>query len=246
MKRHSLIWTGVLLCSVLLTGCNLPSNTTLLTQQAVQRQPDPTGAQKVMAAFQQMSDVSTYQLKASIQVASGRFVRTVSFYGSVRLPNSLNMDETIGGANYMVYQDGSFAYQNSSGRWRPMQPITNLTPWTSMANLLIKDPPKVVYKLPDQTLISWYCKIYQFRTTATGALMGAPGSTAAHSIPHQALYTVWVDAHSGKLRQIEVQSTVGVPGLGTASIDATQLYFGRNGKVNLTAPSDLVTQIERP
>ncbi len=245
MKRHSLIWTGVILCSALLTGCNLPSDPSLLTQLAVQRQPDPAGAQKVMAAIQHMNDVSTYQLKANIQVASGRFVRTVDFYGSVQLPNIVYMDETIGGANYLVYQNGSFAYQNTSGKWRPMQPITDLAPWHSMANLLVTDPPKVVYKLPDQTVVSWYCKVYQFQTAATSAVIGAPG-TPAHSTPHQALYTVWVDAHSGKLRQIEVQSTVGVPGLGTASIDATQLYFGRNGKLNMVAPSDLVTQIERP
>ncbi len=246
MKRHSLIWTGVVLCTALLTGCNLPSNTTLLTQQAVQRQPDPTGAQKVMAAFQQMNDVSTYQMKASIQVASGRFVRTVNFYGAVQLPNLVSMDETIGGANYLVYQDGSFAYQNSNGKWQPMQPITDLAPWHSMENLLTKDPPKVVYKLPDQTLVSWYCKIYQFKAAATGAMLGAPGLASARSVPHQALYTIWVDARSGKLRQIEVQSTVGVPGVGTASIDATQLYFGRNGTVDMTAPSSLATQIETP
>jgi hypothetical protein len=43
-----------------------------------------------------------------------------------------------------------------------------------------------------------------------------------------------------------VQSTIGVPGLGTSSLTATLLLFGFNTKVNMNVPNDLLAQIERP
>lgn len=246
-RRRGLLWGLFAASAFTLTGCNLVSNPSLMTQSLTQRQVDPTGLQHVLTALQTMADVQTYKLKASLQVTTGRFVRTVNYYGSVALPNTISMDETIGNSNYPIYQAGSFAYYMSGATWQPMTQITDLTPWDSLAALLKKHPPKVVYALPQQVVTSWPCYVYQFKSVTTGSLL-APSTAGVgkHTIPHTALYTVWVNILGGRVRQVEVQSTVGVPALGTAAIDATELYFGVNSPMQLTAPSGLLTQLERP
>ncbi len=238
---------GAFAVAMLLSGCGLSSTNVLFSQATQSRQVDPTGLTAVKAALASMSSIETYQMKGQIQVATGRFVRTTDFYGTVQLPDVINMDETIGGTDYVLYQNGSFSYYRDGNRWVPSPPIANLKPWDSLTRLVQEDPPKVVYSLPEQTVTSWLCRVYQFKSEAKGADFTAIGNKAGlHTIAHSALYTVWIDANDGQLRQVEVQSTVGIPDLGTASIDATQLYFGYNQKMNLTVPSDLLAQVERP
>ncbi|PWI58169.1 hypothetical protein [Sulfoacidibacillus thermotolerans] len=250
MKKKRMMWLSVLASAMLLTGCNLVSDPALYNQETVQRSVTPDGLNQVSTALSSMADVKSYELKASMQAHTGRFVQTVQFYGSVKLPSEVSMDETIGGANYLIYQDGSFAYEKDGNRWSPMQPLTALTPWQSLSSLLSVSPPKVVYQLPQQTVVSWLCDVYQFKTVASGTLLGGMGATSnmnQRTVPREALYTVWVDTTDGKLRQIEVQSTVGVPGLGTTAFDAKELFFGfNNPKLKFKIPTDLLSQIERP
>lgn len=234
---------------VLLTGCSLTSTNVLLTQAVTARSVDPQGLQQVESALDQMNTVQTYDLKADIGVATGRFVRDALFYGSVELqsPVTVSMDETIGGADYVVYQSNQFAYFRNGAKWEPTTPIQDLRPWDSLRQLLATAPPKTVYQLPQQTVVSWICNVYQFTTTAAAVGPTDPQTVLpSHRIPAKALYTVWVDTTDGLVRQVQVQSTVGVPNLGTASVNATQLYFNFNQPMNLTAPSDLLSQIERP
>ena len=240
------------ICAALLSGCNLVSNPTLLRQAVVSRQVDPGGLAAVKAALASMKNVDSYELKAAINVATGRFTRTVDFYGSVRLPNTASVDMTIGGVNYVIYQTGSMAYYedgNDGNRWRVMQPVTDLLPWNSLSSLLAQAPPKVVYRLPNQVVVSWPCRVYQFETVAKPVALpnySAFAGSARYTIPHAALYTIFVDTFDGKLRQVEVQSTVGVPNLGTSSITSTQLFFGKNTRMVLPVPAALVSQIEKP
>lgn len=251
MKKW-LWWLGAVLTAGTLSGCSLTSDPALLKQAVVVRTVDPHGLASVMAALSVMKPVTSYDLKASLAVQTGRFTQQVSYYGSVRLPSTVSMDMTVGGLNYVLYQDGSLAYYmdgNDGNRWLPMQPLSNLKPWYSLRKLLRQAPPKVVYQLPSQVVVSWPCRVYQFETIAKPVSL--PGGVAAlgsprHTIPHAALYTIYVDTADGKLRQIQVQSTVGVPGLGTSSITSTELYFSKNSKLALPVPTALVSQLEKP
>jgi len=246
MKRRYL-YVGLVGLAVLLTGCNLKSDPSLLNQAVVSRTLSSSGLGAIESSLQGMADVTTYEMKGSIDVATGQFVRDVDFYGTVALPDQVSMDQTIGGANYLLYQSGDFAYYNEDGKWKPSRRVTDLKPWDSMATLLSQAPPKRVYRLPDTTVVSWMCKVYQFRTIAKPTTLDLGGTLGgARTIPHSALYTIYLDAHSGRLRQIVVQSTIGVPGLGTSSLTATLLLFGFNKKVNMNVPNDLLAQIERP
>lgn len=251
MKKW-LVWLGALGAAGMLSGCSLVSNPALLQQSVVTRTVDPTGLASVMSALSVMKPVDSYELKASVAVQTGRFTQQVNYYGSVRLPSTVSMDMTIGGANYVIYQDGSLAYYmdgNDGNRWLPMQPVGALQPWNSLLKLLRQAPPKVVYQLPQQVVVSWPCRVYQFETIAKPVSL--PGGIAAigsskQTIPHAALYTLYVDTTDGRLRQVQVQSTVGVPGLGTSSITSTELYFSKNAKLSLPVPTALVSQLEKP
>ncbi|MCI0183566.1 MAG: hypothetical protein OWR52_01185 [Acidibacillus sp.] len=250
MKKSKWRWLAVVGASVLLTGCNLVSDPSLINKATVQRTVDPNGLSDISTAISTMSDVVSYNLKATMQAHTGRYVQTVKFYGSLKLPGTISMDESIGGGSYQIYQDGSFAYEKDGNRWSPMQPITDLTPWNSLSQLITDSPPKLVYKLPQQTVVTWLCNVYQFKAVASGSLLGGIGASAdvnKRTIPREALYTVWVDTTDHILRQVEVQSTVGVPGLGTTAFDATELYFGfNNPKLKIKVPPDLLSQIEQP
>ncbi|KYP82132.1 hypothetical protein [Ferroacidibacillus organovorans] len=245
MKRSLSIGLVSLFAMALISGCGLTSTPTALTSQIVARTVDPNGLSQVESALLGVSNDHSYQVKAGMTVAAGHYLRRISYYGYVSLPGFVSMDETIGGVDYQIYQMNNFAYAKTGGKWSPIQPITDLTPWTSMLALLHSHPPRVVYTLPQQTLVSWPCYVYQFRANDLNTSLtklGAKGKLIAH----QALYTVYVDVKDGKLRQIQVQSTVGVPGLGTASLESTELLFNYNKIVPMSAPSDLMTQIELP
>ena len=124
-----------------------------------------------------------------------------------------------------------------------MTPVSDLRPWQSLSDAIAKKPPKVVYQLPQQTVVSWLCNVYQFKTVDLGSFIGS----AKLVKPQESLYTVWVDANDGLLRQIEVQSTVGIPGIGTDSMNASELFFNYNApNVVIGVPSGLVAQIEKP
>ncbi len=249
MKKRQLgLWALALVGATILSGCNLQSHPSVLKQAIIARKIDPQGVQQVLHAIAKMNALKTYEVKAQIQEVAGRFSRQVNFYGTVRLPNAVYVDETIGGNDYLVYQNNKFSYYRDNGHWYPMQPVTDLQPWQSMHTLLVNNPPQVVYSLPEQTVTSWLCNVYQFTTAAQPSVMGTfvQHGLKSGKIPQQALYTVWVDTTDGALRQIEVQSTVGVPQLGTASIDATQLYFGFDQTAALPVPQDLLSQVEKP
>ncbi len=250
MKMGKWRWVGVLSASVLLTGCNLVSDPSLYNQTSVQRTVNSSGLSAVSSAIGTMNNVNTYDLKATMQAHTSRYVQTVQFYGSIKLPGTVTMNETIGGASYAIYQDGSFAYQRDGTKWTPTQPITNLTPWQSLAHVISTSPPKVVYQLPQQTVVTWLCNVYQFKAPSNGSVFGGLGTSSSvtkQTGSHEALYTVWVDTTDGKLRQVEVQSTVGIPGLGTTAFDAKELYFGfNNPRTKFKIPIDLLSQIERP
>ena len=249
-KKKWMLWFGALGTAGMLSGCGLVSDPALLRQSVVSRTVDPTGLASVMAALSIMKPVDSYELKASVAVQTGRFTQQVSYYGSVRLPSTVSMDMTVGGTNYVIYQDGSLAYYmdgNDGNRWLSMHPVTQLRPWNSLLKLLRQAPPKVVYQLPSQVVVSWPCRVYQFETIAKP--VNLPGGVAAvgaskRTIPHEALYTLYVS--DGWLRQVQVQSTVGVPGMGTSSITATELYFSKNAKLALPVPTALVSQLEKP
>jgi len=249
MSKRWLGLIAVLAVGSVLTGCNLVSDPGKLMVVQTQRTIDPLGLQSVETALEGMDSIQTYSLKAAMQVATGRFTREVDFYGSVQLPATVSMDETIGGSDYLVYQDGQFAYYKDENRWVPMQPLTNLKPWDSLLQLLQSSPPREVFQLPKQTVVSWNCNVYQFRDKARAGAGGLastwPGDTV-RTVPRDALYTVYVDASDGQLRQIQVQSTVGIPGLGTSSFTGTTLMFGYNVRVKLNVPDDLLGQIENP
>lgn len=249
MKKRQLgLWALALVGATVLSGCNLESHPSVLKQAIIARKVDPQGLQQVLNALSKMNALKTYEVKAQIQEVAGQFNRQVNFYGTVRLPNAIYVDETIGGNDYLVYQNNQFSYYRDNGHWYPMSPIKDLQPWQSMRSLLVSNPPQVVYSLPEQTVVSWLCNVYQFTTAAQPSVMGPLTKTdiTGGKVPQQALYTVWVDSTDGALRQIEVQSTVGVPQLGTASINATQLYFGYNQTAVLPVPEDLLSQVEKP
>ncbi len=235
--------------AVLLAGCgNLVSNPALMRQSVIERTVAPQGLQQVENAIHSMSTLQNYQVKAQIQETTERNVRSVDFYGTIVLPTAsspvqISMDETIGGNNYPLYQNGAFAYYEDGNRWKPMTPITDLRPWQSLFDAIAKNPPQVVYQLPQQTVVSWLCNVYQFKTLDLGSLIGG-GKLVK---PQESLYTVWVDANDGLLRQIEVQSTVGIQGVGTESMNATELFFNYNAQNTVIGiPSGLVAQIEKP
>ena len=249
MKKTFLIISALAGGTMLLAGCgNLQSNPALMQQSVVQRSVASQGLVNIQDAINSMSAIQNYSIKAQIQEATGHSVRTVSFYGAVMLPSSttpvqVQMDETIGGNNYPVYQNGSFAYYQDAGRWKPMTPVSDLRPWQSLSDAIAKNPPKIVYQLPDQTVVSWLCHVYQFKTVDLGSYLGH----SALVKPQESLYTVWVDTTDGLLRQIEVQSTVGVPGKGTDSMSSTDLMFNYNApNLKIDVPSSLVAQIEKP
>lgn len=250
LRKTLLGVTLIVAGGISLTGCgNLPSTSALMQQSKIVRTVDPQGLAAVTLALHSLDDVQNYQLKAQIQETTGRYTQSVDFYGTIVLPSQsapslIQMDETIGGNDFPVYQNGSVAYYRDGTRWQPMQPVTNLRPWDSLAKSIAKNPPHTVYRLPDQTVVSWLCHVYQFKAAYTGSQIG----TASLTAPHEALYTVWVDKTDGLLRQIEVDSTIGVPDKGTGAIDATELFFNDNSPNNLQikVPSDLVAQIEKP
>nr|NNM91144.1 hypothetical protein [Bacilli bacterium] len=230
----------------LLSGCNLVSTPKAIQTQVATQTVDPTGLQAVLASIDTMKGLSSFEVKAQIQEAAGKFNRQVDYYGSILLPHTVYVDETIGGNDYLVYQDGTFSYYRDNGHWYPMQPLTALKPWDSLRKLLTTNPPKVVDQLPTQTVVSWLCNVYQFTTSASPVIGGSSLTSTLGKTPSKALYTVWVDATDGKLRQIEVQSTIGVPEIGTASISSTELIFGENAINSLPVPQDLVSQVEKP
>lgn len=248
------IWLVAVSAALLLSGCNLVSDPALLKQTQTVRTVAPNGLSNIEQALQVMDAATTtsYDMKATLDVATGRYVRQVAYFGSVRFPDTVSMDMTIGGNNYVIYQTGNLAYYmdgNAGNRWLPMKPVVNLHPWISLQSLLRSAPPRVVYQLPDQVVVSWPCHVYQFETVARPAVLpnvGAFVGASARTTPHAALYTVFVDTKDGLLRQIEVQSTVGVPDLGTSSITSTQLFFNNNVRLTLPVPQALVSQIERP
>lgn len=239
----------VLLSSVLLTGCNLESDPGKLTQVVVQRTVAPQGLQTIETALEGMKELQNYQLKANLQVTTGRFVQTVDFYGTVILPDSVLMDETIGNADYELYQSGHFAYYDDGNIWKKMTPLSDLRPWDSLLNLLKESPPRVVYELPKQTVVSWDCYVFQFATKAkqgSAVEEAGLGAIGQQTIPHTALYTVWIDTKDGQFRQVEVQSTAGVPSIGTESFEGTTLFFSENKNQPLKVPSSLLQQVEEP
>lgn len=248
------IWLMVAVSGLFLSGCSLVSEPALLGQTQAVRTLVPNGLANIEQALRTMDARTTvsYDMKATLDVATGRYVREVDYFGSVRFPNTVSMDMTIGGNNYIIYQTGNLAYYmdgNAGNRWLPMQPVGDLHPWNSLASLLQTAPPRAVYRLPDQVVVSWPCHVYQFETVARPVVLpdaGVFAGTRAHTIPHAALYTVFVDKSDGLLRQIEVQSTVGIPDLGTSSVTSTQLFFNNNARMTLPVPQALVSQIEQP
>lgn len=249
MKKRILLFAPVLVASLALTGCNLVSDPSSLTQVVVQRTVAQNGLQTIETALQAMKSVQNYQLKSNMQVATGRFVQNVNFYGTVMLPDTVSMDETIGNADYQLYQSGKFAYYEDANIWHPMKPLQDLKPWDSLLSLLQESPPSVVYQLPKQTVVSWDCNVYQFATKAKQGSQveeAGLGAIGQQTVPHTALYTVWIDANDGQFRQLEVQSTAGVPGLGTESFSGTTVFFSYNKNTDIKVPSPLLVQVEEP
>jgi len=240
---------SVTLLAALVTGCNLVSDPAKLTETQTARSVATGGLQSVLSALSKMSTVKTYQLKAQMQVSTGRFVRTANFYGTIVLPSTIDMDETIGGANYVLYQNSQFSYFRNGNVWEAMAPLGDLRPWDSLLTLLKKAPPHVVYALPRQTVVAYNCNVYQFETLAAQGNLAIPSSLYggnSKTLAERAMYTVWIDANDGQLRQIEVQSTVGVPELGTSSFAGTTFFSDYNQKMSVKVPADLLAQVERP
>ena len=249
IRQYTLIMIALVGGTMLLAGCgNLQSTPALMQKSVVERTVAAQGLAKVQSAIDSLSSIQNYQVKAQIQETTGKNDRSMNFYGTIILPTSavpvqIQMDETIGGNNYPLYQNGSFAYYEDGNRWKPMNPVTDLRPWQSLADVIAKKPPKVVYQLPDQTAVSWLCHVYQFKTVDLGSFIGGTRLIK----PQESLYTVWVDATDGLLRQIEVQSTVGIPDKGTEAMTSTELFFNYNSpNAIIGVPSGLVAQIEKP
>lgn len=245
MKRSKLFaWTGTALVSLLLTGCNLVSDPALMKQTLITRQLDPQGLSRIDASLAIMRSTHTYLLKATQTYTEGSNVKTADYFGTISLPSTIMLSETIDGLNAVIYQSGKHAYVNMNGKWQSAPPVTNVLPWDALAALLTLHPPRQVYDLPTQPVLSWECDVYQFQETIPQSWRGVVPASEWPLMPRDALYTLWIDKGDHHLRQMEIQSTSGVPSLGTVTMNAVQTYANLNLPVTITMPAGLKKTLE--
>jgi len=237
--RYSL-WAAALAAGFLVTGCSLVTAAPGSEQQAAVPIAAARGAAIIESSLTSMTKrLHTYQIKAEETLVSGTHASVVNYFGSFSLPDSLNLNETLAGVNYTIVQLGSRAYIGDGGVYSATRPIPVLTPWTGLARLLAAHPPTSVAQLPDQTILSWICNVYQFTEPVPFGWLGLSSTRLSPGLPKEALYTVWIDRQDNDLRQLEIQSTTGISGIGTVAMTAVQTYDAFNAPVHVSLPKSI-------
>lgn len=240
--RHvrSSLWAAAIAAGFLVTGCSLVTAAPGASQQASVPIPAARGAAIIGSSLASMAKrLHTYQIKAEETLVSGTHTSVVNYFGSFSLPDSLDLDETLAGVNYRIVQLGSRAYVGAGSVYAVTRPIPVLTPWTGLSRLLAADPPKSVAQLPDQTILSWICNVYQFTEPVPSGWLGVSAASPSPGLPKEALYTVWIDRQDNDLRQLEIQSTTGISGIGTVAMTAVQTYDAFNAPVHVSLPKSV-------
>lgn len=241
MKRSSLLaWTGAALATLLLTGCNLVSNPTLMKQTVISRHLITQGLQRIETSLLIMRHTHIYQLKATQTFTEGSNIKSVDYFGTISLPSLITLNETVDGINYSIYQDAKGTYLDTDGTWKTAPHIATVVPWAALYRLLVAHPPHRVYQLPTQAVLSWECDVYQFEENIPQSWRGVVPAYEWPLMPKKALYTLWVDKTDHHLRQMEIQSTVGVPSLGTVTMNAVQTYANLNLPAKIKVPKTLI------
>lgn len=228
-----------MVAGVFLSGCSLVSDPTLLEQSIVERQPDPNGWSNISASLRAMKKIHSYELKASLVVTADKFTKTVTYFGDVTLPDTVSLNETIDGVNTTVFQKGRSAYVNDGSGWQTAPPVGNMAPWNPLYTWFSHMRPRTIYRLPDQPVLSYECHVYQFEGQLPQSMAGLAPDAGSNMTPQKALFTLWIERNNDDLRQLEVQSSGGVPSVGTVAITATQLYASLNSPMHLLPPRSL-------
>lgn len=240
MKRHNLLgFAAAALASVVLTGCNLVSDPNLMKQTITSRQLAPQGLAHIDTALAIMHHTHIYEIKATQTFTEGSNVKTADYFGTIALPSTIMLAETVDGINYSIYQEGRRTFLNADGVWQPAPHVDNVLPWIALQGLLAAHPPARVYQLPTQAVLSWECDVYQFEETIPQSWRGVVPAAEWSLMPTKALYTLWIDKGDHHLRQMEIQSTSGVPSVGTVTMNAVQTYANLNLPAKFKLPPAL-------
>ncbi|WP_067617285.1 hypothetical protein [Alicyclobacillus acidiphilus] len=244
-------------CGSLLAGCapgvqtaSIASGTaTTVTQKNVDWTP-------LLNAITKSEGATLYRLQSSVSIQNGSLKTSYTVYGTIQLPDTINMQVHENNFNIGMYQQGQVAYQEDNGTWIKMQPLQNLDAYQGYADV-IEQAMKQGYKLDEMNqtyVMDEYCNVYRV-TVPNGMaplpafLADAVGSSAKtlNDTASGVEYVFYVGQTSGYLRQVQTQSVNMVNNVGPMLTSTTTLFsaIDQPTVAQMQIPSTLVQQLER-
>lgn len=229
----------------LLTGC-APSVQPLPPNQA-QGTVDPSGWAAIRQSVDASATSSMFDIKSEVDFTEGTLKTSYTTYGSINLPQTINLSLHEQNFNVRYYQQGQVAYEFSDNAWVEAPPLSNMDVLAGYHQLVSSVPATsvVVYQLPPQFVVTEYCDIYKvvIPSQYVKALIGWSKNSQVHNTS-DVVYTFAVGQDSGLLDEVTTNSVGEVQSVGPVQISSdTELFDYNKPQALVKIPGDLVDKL---